>query len=195
MSFFLVAAAAAVGVALLSGGSLRRLLETRLRGVWALFVALGLQAALDLLWRPSSPDGATPGGAASQGLLILSYVLLVGFCVANANLRGMSVVAIGIALNGAVVAVNHGMPVRAEGVRTTVKHHQERPSDKFTGLGDIIVVDPLNQALSFGDLIMAVGLADVLVHRSRGLRRRRGDEQGWDDGPEQEEAAEASVAA
>jgi hypothetical protein len=51
-------------------------------------------------------------------------------------------------------------------------------------LSDIIVVDPLNQALSFGDLIMVVGLADLLVHRSRtpresgtSRRRRPGDLQ------------------
>jgi hypothetical protein len=43
-------------------------------------------------------------------------------------------------------------------------------------LADIIVVPPVNQALSFGDLIMLVGLVDVLVHRSRatpGRPRRR----------------------
>jgi hypothetical protein len=191
MSFFLVAAAVALGVALISGGSLRPLLETRLRGTWALFVALGLQAVLDLFWRPVSPSSPTPGGGLTHVLLVLSYLLLVGFCLANFTLRGMTVVAIGIALNGLAVTMNHGMPVRADGVKTTVKHHAERPSDRLTGLGDIIVVDPLNQALSFGDLILAVGLADVFVHRSRPGRR------GWrsDDRPAVEESAEATVAA
>jgi hypothetical protein len=177
MSFFLVAAGVAVGVALVGGGSLRDLLETRPRATWTLFVALAIQASLDTFWRPETTGATTGGSGLGYALLVTSYGLLVVFCIANLNLRGMSVVAIGIALNGMVVTANHGMPVRADGVRTTIKHHTERPSDRMTFLGDIIVVDPLNQALSFGDLILAVGLADVLVHRSRGAvfrtRRRR----------------------
>ena len=43
-----------------------------------------------------------------------------------------------------------------------------------TALGDIILVPALRQSLSFGDLIMLVGLVDVLFHCSRNpLTRRR----------------------
>lgn len=160
MSFFIVVLAGALGVALLTGGSLRRVLETRLRSTWALFTALAIQVALDLFW--SGPSGV------SHFLLVVSYLLLLGFCVANLALKGMSVVTFGIALNALVITVNGGMPIRTDpGYPETVKHHAERPSDSLTFLGDIIVLPPLNQALSFGDLIMLVGLADVLVHRSR----------------------------
>jgi hypothetical protein len=173
MSFFLVALALALGLALVTGGSLRQVMETRLRATPVLFLALATQLGLDLLG-PSRGRGTD----LDHWLLVASYVLLLGFCAANLGLRGMSVVAIGIALNAAVITLNRGMPIRAaEGeVTTTVKHHPERPSDRLTPLADIIVVPPINQALSFGDLIMMVGLADVLVHRSRatpGRTRRR----------------------
>lgn len=169
MSFFVLSVAVALGVALLCGGNLRAVLDTRLRGTWALFAALGVQVALDVFWR----RGGTGFGSV---LLAGSYMLLLGFCAANVNLRGMSVVAVGIAANALVIAVNAGMPVRTapDTITETVKHHAERPSDDLVFLSDIIVVDPLNQALSFGDLIMVVGLADVLVHRSRvGITRKR----------------------
>lgn len=176
MSFFLVSVAVALGVALLSGGSLRSVLDTRLVATWSLFAALGLQMALDVFWR----DG---GGGLPRLLLVVSYGLLIGFCFANLGLKGMTVVAVGIACNALVITVNDGMPVRTakDSITETVKHHAERPSDDLVVLADIIVVDPLNQALSFGDLIMVVGLADLLVHRSRAghdrgrARRRPGD--------------------
>jgi hypothetical protein len=170
MSFLVVTLALALGVALLSGGSLTRVLETRLQALWALFGALALQVMLDLFWSGS-------GSGLSHVLLAASYLLLIGFCLANVTLKGMAVVAVGIGLNALVIVVNGGMPIRTDpGFRATVKHHAERPSDSLTFLGDIIVLRPLNQALSFGDLIMLVGLVDVLVHRSRsGTSRRHPD--------------------
>ena len=50
---------------------------------------------------------------------------------------------------------------------------RERPSDRLTFLGDIILVPALRQSLSFGDLIMLVGLVDVLFHCSRSPATRR----------------------
>jgi hypothetical protein len=146
-------------------------METRLRVPWALFLALAIQLGLDVV-------GPSRAGAADLGswLLVASYGLLLGFCVANLGLRGMSVVAVGIALNATVITLNRGMPIRtARGeVVPTVKHHREGPSDRLMPLADIIVVPPINQALSFGDLIMLVGLVDVLVHRSRAAPGRPG---------------------
>ncbi|MGH8991190.1 MAG: DUF5317 family protein, partial [Acidimicrobiia bacterium] len=123
--------------------------------------------ALDLFW-------SGPASGLSHVLLSVSYLLLLGFCAANLTNKGMSVVAFGIALNALVITVNGGMPIRTDpGFAETVKHHAERPSDSLTFLGDVIVLRPLNQALSFGDLIMLVGLVDVLVHRSRPAPTRR----------------------
>src|SRR5205807_9044896 len=74
----------------------------------------------------------------------------------------------------------HGMPVGRSALRTvgtnasvqSVKHHAERSSDKLVFLADIIPVTPLGEVLSFGDVILAVGVIDVLVHLMRPPRRR-----------------------
>jgi hypothetical protein len=171
MSFFFVTVALALGVALVTGGSLRSIAATELKHPSILTAAVGIQLALEVL----HPTSGTAGHLASA-LLVVSYVFLLLFCVANLRLRGLAVVAVGIALNGAVITLNSGMPIRAPeaAVEATTKHHAEQPSDKLTFLGDIILVPALRQSLSFGDLIMLVGLVDVVFHCSRkpSVRRR-----------------------
>jgi hypothetical protein len=170
MPFLFVTLTLALGLALLTGGSLRRIAAVELRYPSILAIAVGIQLVLDVV----HPTTGTAGHLASA-LLVVSYAFLVLFCAANLRLRGMAVVAVGIALNGAVITLNSGMPVRAPGgtVETTTKHHAERPSDKVKPLGDIILVPALRQSLSFGDLIMLVGLVDVLFHCSRSPVTRR----------------------
>jgi hypothetical protein len=170
MSFLFVTVALALGLALVSGGSLSRIAATEIRHPSILALAVGIQLALEVL----HPTSGTAGHLASA-LLVVSYVFLLLFCAANLRLRGLAVVAVGIALNGAVITINGGMPVRApEGaVETTTKHHAERDSDRLTPLSDIILVPALRQSLSFGDLIMLVGLVDVLFHCSRSPATRR----------------------
>jgi hypothetical protein len=170
MSFLFVTLALALGLALVTGGSLRSIAATEVRHPSILAAAVGIQVALEVL----HPTSGTAGHLASA-LLVVSYVFLLLFCVANLRLRGLAVVAVGIALNGAVITLNRGMPVRApEGtVETTTKHHAERPSDRLTPLSDIILVPALRQSMSFGDLILLVGLVDVLFHCSRNPATRR----------------------
>jgi hypothetical protein len=170
MSFLFVTVALALGLALVTGGSLRRIAATDLRYPGILAAAVGIQLVLEVIGAPTG----TVGHLASA-MLVVSYAFLLLFCVANLRLRGMAVVAVGIFLNGAVITLNSGMPVRApEGaVEATTKHHAERPSDKLKPLGDIILVPALRQSLSFGDLIMLVGLVDVLFHCSRSPVTRR----------------------
>jgi hypothetical protein len=170
MSFMFVTLALAVGVALVSGGSLRSIAATEIRHPSILAAAAGIQLALEVL----HPTDGT-GGHLASALLVVSYVFLLLFCVANLRVRGLAVVAVGIALNGAVITANRGMPIRAPkaAVVTTTKHHAERPSDRLTPLGDIILVPALRESLSFGDLIMLVGLVDVLFHCSRSPAARR----------------------
>jgi hypothetical protein len=170
MSFLFVTLALSLGVALLTGGRLRNIAATELRHPGILAAAVGIQLALEVL----HPTRGTAGHLASA-LLVASYVFLLLFCAANLRLRGLAVVAVGIALNGAVITINSGMPIRAPqaAVETTAKHHAERPSDRLTFLGDIILVPALRQSLSFGDLIMMVGLVDVLFHCSRNPATRR----------------------
>ena len=180
MSFLFVTLALALGLALVTGGSLRSIAATELRHPGILAAAVGIQLVLEVL----HPTSGTVGNMAS-GLLVASYVFLLVFCAANLRLRGLAVVAVGIALNGAVITINEGMPVRAPeaAVETTTKHHAERDSDKLTVLGDIILVPALRESLSFGDLIMLVGLVDVLFHCSRKPSVRRRASTTTEDAP------------
>jgi len=171
--------AIALGVALvlvvLTRGSFRQLAKLRFHGYWLLFGALGIQVALELVTFPR--DRADDFGFA---LVMLSYVLILGFCSANLRITGMSVVTIGIAMNALVIGLNQGMPTRVSaphGREVTAKHRPEHGNDVLKALDDRIVVrGPVDEAISFGDLIIAVGLIDVLYRgsrRPRSARRRR----------------------
>ncbi|MGI8684211.1 MAG: DUF5317 family protein [Acidimicrobiales bacterium] len=126
--------------------------------------------------------------------LVASYALLLAFAVANVATVGMWMVATGVAMNLAAIALNAGMPVRAEAlvaagladhgragdVRLAAKHHLERPSDRVRALGDIIPVRALGEVVSFGDVVLAVGAANVVARllapaprRIHSARRRR----------------------
>ena len=72
MSFLFVTVALALGVALVSGGSLRRIAATELRHSGILAVAVGIQLALEVL----HPTRGTAGHLASA-LLVVSYVFLL----------------------------------------------------------------------------------------------------------------------
>jgi hypothetical protein len=114
--------------------------------------------------------------------LLASYLCLLAFALANVRLVGMALVAVGIALNIIPIALNRGMPVRHDAVvaaristaervhflRTDHKHHMERPGDRLMILADILPVRPLREVLSFGDVVLALGVADVLFHLVRG---------------------------
>src|SRR5689334_4445172 len=175
-----VALAAALVVVVVTKGSFRRLGHLPVEGFGMLFVALAIQVALGLVDLPRSRVEDV-----GFGLLVLSYACLVGFCIANLRIRGMSVVLIGIALNAIVIALNQGMPangptrVDAQGrtvsaVATSVKHRPERPGDVLTVLDDRIVIRvPFHEILSFGDLILALGLIDVCYWGSRRDERER----------------------
>lgn len=171
--------AAAVGIALLvplfTRGSYRRLLDTDWRWGGLLFLGLGLQVVLEFVDVPE--DRWHDVGF---GLLIASYVLVVGFCVANLLKRGMAVVLVGVLCNLVAIAVNQGMPYDPPAdwdtadITSTVKHHPQDSDDEVLFLTDIILLPgPAETLISFGDLILAVGLIDLTYQASRRPRRRR----------------------
>jgi hypothetical protein len=171
-----LALAVALLVPLLTGGSYARLLDKPWRWGWFLAGGLGIQLALEFLPIPESRWHDV-----GFGLLVASYVLLLAFCARNAVVRGMTVVFVGIALNAIAITVNQGMPVKVppdwqatDRVEATIKHHPREPGDRLLVLTDIIVLrSPFDTVLSFGDLILAVGLCDMTFHASRSTRRRR----------------------
>jgi hypothetical protein len=98
----------------------------------------------------------------------------------------MGVITIGVALNAFVIALNQGMPYRVpegEHVEATVKHRPEKPDDILPELGDYIMLgDPFDVSISFGDLIIGVGLVDLTYRASRRPRRSRGRGRPHGDG-------------
>lgn len=171
-----IAAAAALLIPLVTLGSYKRLFETKLHWTWLLAASLAIQLGLEFYTLPQRYWDNV-----GYGLLVGSYVLLLAFIARSVVLRGMSIVFIGIACNALVIALNQGMPVKfppewknESWAEATMKHHPRERGDKLLVLSDIIIVrHPVNNILSFGDLILAVGLCDVAYNASRNPKRAK----------------------
>ena len=186
MSFLGLVVLVAALLPLLTRGSYRRLADAPWRWGGLLALGLALQLLLDTSLVPRSSWHSV-----GFGILVASYVLLVGFCAGNLLVRGMAVVLIGVTLNGFVVTIDQGMPVRIppdwqhgqDRVSATVKHHPREHGDHLLALTDIIVLRRLNTIISFGDLIIAFGLVDATYWASRRARRTRAQSRRDDHAP------------
>jgi hypothetical protein len=171
-----VAIAVALLIPLVTRGSYTRLFKVEWHLAWLLFAGLAIQIFLEFYTLPR--DRWDDLGF---GLLVASYVFIFGFCFRNLVLRGMGIVIIGIACNFLVITLNQGMPVKIpekylaeEWAQPTVKHHPQQPDDRLRVLTDIIVLDhPWNTVISFGDIILCVGLIDLAYWGSRKPKPRR----------------------
>ena len=175
MRFTLMAVAAGILIGVLVGGRVRHLGDRTFRLLPLLVTGVALQAV-----------GVRMESTAGLVLILVSYLLLLGFALANASLVGMWLVALGVALNLLVIGANAGMPVRpaalvAAGVARPDevgdidlggKRHLERPSDRLTFIADVFPVSPLAEVLSFGDIALDIGMANVIVHLMRPVRSR-----------------------
>lgn len=169
-----VALVCAVLIGFASGGRLRRLAELRLRHRRLVLVALAAQLA-----------GALVGGPSYRLGLVVSVVVALAFLLANRSVQGVALVALGLLSNALVVGLNGAMPVRPEasgraGVSTQPlldgsdpRHELADEGTRLPWLGDVIPL-PLPyrpQVVSPGDLLIAAGLAELVVV---GMRRRTG---------------------
>ena len=181
----------AVAVVLLTWGSFSQLAKLPIQSLWLLWVGLVIQLALEFIDLPK--DRIDDVGFA---LLMVSYAAVLGFCFVNLRIKGMTVITIGIVLNALVIGINQGMPTRNEvvtrnGVKVEqpialeVKHRPKTGDTLLPFLGDNILMPGRGEIVSFGDLIMAVGILDL---RYWGSRRRR--PKGDDDDAEEVETAE-----
>ncbi len=172
MLVYAVAIVLAILIVPLTGGQFRQLGRIRLRRVWLLFAGLGLQILLEVVNLPRARFDDV-----GLALLLASYVLILGFGLSNLLLTGMGVITVGIAMNAFVIALNQGMPYKVpEGTKaeTTVKHRPQKSDDVLPQLGDYIALgSPIDASISFGDLVIAVGLIDLTYRASRRPRRSR----------------------
>jgi len=155
----------------LAGGNLMRLLDLPLRFKWAALSALAIQVALTTLTTTEPSD-------LLKLAHFVSYLLAAACIVANRRITGLPILALGAALNLAVIAVNNGvMPASAQAMRLAgiapAEHFANSAplADPYLlALGDVIPIPgpwPLGNVMSIGDLLIFTGLLIVLHHACR----------------------------
>jgi Family of unknown function (DUF5317) len=176
-----------LGVALLAGFVIGRSIPPGPRHV----------AGMRVRWWGLVPAGVGLAGLAGRldGALAVVIVIaglgaLVAFTSRNLQMAGMGVLTIGLVLNLVAVLVNAGMPVRPASLVSagvvdsagdvddsalTGYRHVEHPGERLPALGDVIPVPFGTTVVSFGDIVIAFGVADVVAHL---VRRRRRNERG-----------------
>ncbi|MDP9075119.1 MAG: DUF5317 domain-containing protein [Actinomycetota bacterium] len=152
----------------LTGGRFRNLAAHPFRAWWLLIVGVGLQVLLDRV----------DLGGISTVAQLAGYVALLAFAALNSAIVGMGIIAIGVACNAVAIGLNGGMPVSPSAVVSAriasdtvepqigygLRHHRQRPGDRLVFLSDIIPIPELHEVVSFGDLILAIGVADTAAH-------------------------------
>lgn len=155
--------------ALLRGGSLESLANTRFRMPWLLFAGLGVQLAADL----SAP--AWLEGAAGVAVIIVSNLAVATFLFLNRSYAGTGLAAIGLLLNVLVISANGAMPVNPRAVRDAditesiedagIKHEIMDEDTVLPWLGDTIGIPYIRELLSLGDVVLALGIARLVYAR------------------------------
>lgn len=174
--------ALAVGWAI--GGSLSRLAAVSLHRRRLVVAAVAAQVLGVVL--VATVGG---GGTAYAATLATSAALVLGFVVANRRLPGMPLVAAGLLLNAAVVAANGAMPVSLDAAaRAGVdirpialgddpRHAIAGARTRWDALGDVVPVPlPVHpEVVSVGDVLLAAGLAQLIVAGMRRSGENSGD--------------------
>ncbi|MCL2393778.1 MAG: DUF5317 family protein [Acidimicrobiaceae bacterium] len=155
-------------IGLATGGKLRHAASRRIAWWGLLVIGFGLELAADRVLT----------GSASYAAMIAGPVCLLLWAAGNARLTGVGLVALGVLLNGLVLTLDRGMPVeRAALARAGViatraapvsvgghRHHVATAADRFRVLDDRIALGPSHQVVSAGDIVLAVGTANLVVH-------------------------------
>ena len=178
MSFTAVALVVGVLLGIAAGGRPSNLARRRLRLAWLLAACALLQVVAEVFDVPQT---------AGLVMVLASYAGLSAFALSNIGLVGMPVVLVGLLANLVVISLNAGMPVRESAILAAhastraevhsldfgAKRHLETDDDRAVVLGDILPVRPTREVLSFGDLILAFGVADVIFRLLRPIEARR----------------------
>jgi lysylphosphatidylglycerol synthetase-like protein (DUF2156 family) len=172
MRLILLTVLVALAAGFLTGGTLREFPTVKTRWWGLAFVGVAMQFV-------------TGGGTLETVLLLGSFVVLLAFVGANIRAPGFVLVMLGLALNGAVITANQGMPVTrhalvASGQANTLtelatngdgqKHFLADDDTPLLPLGDAIPLgSPVGQAISIGDIFVHLGIGWFIV---MAMRRR-----------------------
>ena len=165
----------AIALGYARGGTLDRLGHLPLRRKRLVVAALVLQLL-----------GGLAGGWRYPLGLALSAVLVAAFLVVNRGVRGTGLVALGLASNALVVALNGAMPVSGDAMGRArlstqdvvsgadPRHELIGPGTRTAWLADRVPVflPGRTEIVSAGDVGVAAGLAELVVV-GMGRRRRR----------------------
>lgn len=177
----LVAVALALSIALVillaRPGSFRRLLDLRIRGLWLLWVAAGIQAL-----SKADPAWAAPLLEPRGGTMPELAIWFCGLAFTVANVRHASravsaslmVFAAGFSMNSLTTLLNGGMPFSADAARKAgfaeaaiaepAHHYQVITDDTWLPyLADIVPLAPLDAVISIGDLLLVASLIGLIV--------------------------------
>jgi hypothetical protein len=142
VTIVLLILALAVLAGVLSGGSARYLSHLQVHW-WGLApIALVLQSA-------QIPVGSAERSGLAAAALVSSYVLLLAVVAVNRRVPGAALMAAGLTMNLAVVALNGGMPVERDAIRAAgangviviedgAKHHLMSNADVLRPLADVL---------------------------------------------------------
>ena len=176
MLLALIVLLCAVVTGYVGGGRLDGLAELHLRRRLLVVIAFAAQLA-----------GSVAGDLAWGIGVIVSAVAMGGFLLANRGLRGMGLVALGLAANALVISLNGAMPVSADASGraglstqsllrgTDPRHELAGSATRLHWLGDTIpVLVPVRpDVASPGDLLVLAGLAELVAAGMLRSRRRR----------------------
>lgn len=146
----------ALVLALVLKGSPKSILKTKLKHKWTLLVALAGHVFIEL-----EPISESMFDTVGFGVLMLTYVMLLTFCIANFQIRPLIAIFIGLSSNAFVTALNGHMPVTtANGFnpKESIRYSAESSQDIIPELGSSIPINAIGTALSPGDLIFAFGM-------------------------------------
>jgi MFS family permease len=153
----------------IAGGRLSALADLRVRKLWALLTALGIQ--LLVVSGPFHYEGGL-----ARPLHLFTYAAAAYFLYANRNIPGLWLIAVGGATNFAAIAANSGvMPASPSAMTAAGLVHapegftnsQVVANPNLAFLGDVFALPspwPLANVFSIGDILIVLG-AVVALHR------------------------------
>lgn len=166
MVLVVISVAVALIAGRLRGGRFSHMGDAPIAAGWMLPVAVVAQVL----------HAITPGRAAAVSLTAISGGALLVFLWRNRYLAGTLLAAVGSALNSAVILANGAMPVSRDAVLAISRHPDEVSSgrhrlleegDALPALADTIALPLFRTVVSVGDIVLAAGLALLVMDLMR----------------------------